>query len=372
MAVAGQFTTVGSKIYDPNGQEFIARGVNVPGQNFWTAHDPTADVSKIADDWQFNMIRVNSQPTVSWSAAGAGINIDNIVNAYTNRGAGKSPVVVMITLHADDVAYLEGQQLADATNWFAGLAAKYKDNPYVWFNLMNEPRNAANTGQPGWDMWTPDGAKWLAMGQTMIKAIRATGNDNMIIMDGTNHGQDQAWDDLGTLNPKHSAVLSYGKQLQSFDGVDYSNIAFDAHLYGEWSSPGAKSRLEQYIQATQAAGLPLIFGEYGATIWNDWTQVAKDALELANKYGIGHAAWHWADAGGWDLTTGTDFSALGTSWEVGGGYLINSPTNPTNLTEFGQMVWNDTHLILPTPEPVSGMTMLVGVAACAMRRRRSA
>jgi mannan endo-1,4-beta-mannosidase len=219
-----------------------------------------------------------------------------------------------------------------------------------------------------WDLWTPDGAKWLNMQRTIMSAIRATGAQNILVADGTNSGQDQAWDDMGNLVKKHSAILTYGPTIAS----EFSNVVFDTHIYGEWSSPGAMSeRMPKYLQAIQDAKLPLIFGEYGATTDGDYVELTRQLLAIANEHDIGRIAWAWADAGTWDLTTSQDPTAIGTTWEWGGGYLIDSPTNPTNLTLFGQMVWADNHAALPTvPEPTMGMVAAVGATLVLGGRRR--
>src|SRR4051794_33113633 len=83
-AFADQFSTVGSTIYDPAGNVFIPRGVNVAGFNSWIGHDPTYDVHTIADAWGFNLIRANCLPvTLPAELKGSSINLDNMVAAYT-------------------------------------------------------------------------------------------------------------------------------------------------------------------------------------------------------------------------------------------------------------------------------------------------
>lgn len=366
VSAAGQFTTVNGKIYDPNGNLFIANGVNIPGYNEWVGRDPSNDVSKIADDWGFNMVRVMNQPFATWQAPGYATNLDNIIKNYTARG-----VVVVIETHESSNTYYQGAQLTQAANWYASLATKYKNNPYVWFSTGNEPGNEAKPTDPAqlatWDQWTPDGQKWLTMNQTIMSAIRATGNTSIMIADGTNNGQDQAWDDRGNLVPKHSAILTYGPTLTS----QFSNVVFDTHIYGEWSSGGAiTSRLPQYIQATENENLPLIFGEYGATVFGDWYQEQVDFLKVADQYDIGRAAWSWSDVSGWNLTTSSDPSAAGTAWANGGGYLINDPVDPTNLSPFGQLVWNENHTLIAIPEPATASLMACGTLLALRPRRR--
>lgn len=338
----GQFTTAGPNgtIYDPAGNPFVARGVNIPGHNNWVGRDPTGDVSLVADAWGFNMVRVINMPFLSDPLAGRNINLDAIISAYTAK-----KIVVAVEVHEASDSYFEGAALTQAANWFGSLAAKYKDNPYVWFNTSNESGNMKKPTDPAqlanWDIWTPDGPKWLTMNRTIIAAIRAAGNTNPVMVDGTNGGQDQAWDDLGNLNPKHSAILTYGPQLTA----EFSNVIFDTHIYGEWSSPGAvPTRLRKYLDAAKTADLPIIFGEYGATIWGDWYQTQVEFLKVANEYNVGRLAWSWSDGSGWYLTNSTDPNAVGKSWYNGGAYLINDTKSPTNLSAFGKLVWADTRL----------------------------
>jgi hypothetical protein len=241
----------------------------------------------------------------------------------------------------------------------------------VWFIVGNVPGNMAmptiGAALANWDIWTPDGQKWLTMQQTIMSAIRGTGAQNIMLADGTNGGQDQAWDDTSHLVMKHSAILQYGPTIAS----QFNNVVFDTHIYGEWSSPGAMStRMPLYLAAAKAESLPLIFGEYGQTIDGDDAAVVPALLDIANQDGIGRVAWAWADSGTWDLTTSQDPTAIGKSWEWGGGYLIDSPTAPTNLTTFGQEVWADNHAAALVPEPATAGVVAVGGAVLALGTRR--
>lgn len=52
------------------------------------------------------------------------------------------------------------------------MANKYKGNTYVWFNLINEPT------------WGQTEANYLRVHKTLRDAIRATGAENIIVIDG--------------------------------------------------------------------------------------------------------------------------------------------------------------------------------------------
>ncbi len=59
-----------------------------------------------------------------------------------------------------------GDQLAAESNWYAGMAAAFIGNPYVWFGTINEPGNG-------------DSDQELAT----YNAIRGTGNNNPIMLE---------------------------------------------------------------------------------------------------------------------------------------------------------------------------------------------
>jgi hypothetical protein len=104
-------------------------------------------------------------------------------------------------------------------------------------------------------------------------------------------------------------------------------------------------------------------------VYGDWYSTQQAFLKVADQYGIGKAAWSWSDVGGWNLTTSSDPNAVGTAWANGGGYLINDPVSPTNLSAFGQLVWNENHTLIAIPEPASA-SLLIGGAGLILRRRR--
>jgi hypothetical protein len=332
----GRFKVVGPTIYSPDGTEFIAKGVNIQGYNCWRGREITQDADLIASTWKFNLIRVNCLPVAPWRSWDSNNDLDKIVRVFTSR-----KVVVMFEAHESTGTYFEGAELRRVAAWFRGLAVKHRDNPYVWFNVGNEPGNMAKPTDPtrlaDWDLWTPDGPKWLRMHRTVIRAIRDGARaDNVIVCDGTNYGQDQAWDDFDNLVPRHSAILTYGKQVMRFNGRTYPNVIFDLHLYGEWTSRGAvPDRLEKYVAAVRDAGLPLIIGEYGATHRDGQMPVVRAMFDVARRYRVGRVAWHWSSGEPFPLTTSGD------SWGVGGGYLVHPRAKPRNLTTFGRMVWSD-------------------------------
>jgi hypothetical protein len=312
---AGTFAVSGTKILGPGGQEFVIKGVNVNGPGWVWPREITQDASLIAN-WAFNLVRVNCVIGVTPTS---NADLNKIINEFTSRG-----IVVMLEAHDKTGGYFtstSSPSLTDLTNWHAGLARTYKDNPYVWFNVMNEPGTNALDPQ------------WLPMHQHVTAAIRAEGATNLIVADGSTWGQDTGYSQDGDVQPAESAVLSYGPQLLEADPT--GNTVFSIHMYAGWDH--ATNKLANYVQAVHARNLCLIIGEYGTTKDFKFLTATRKTLQYAIPNKIGRVVWAWDGGDDWELTT--------TSWAGGGGWGSNTDgtTKPTNLTWFGEKVWNDNH-----------------------------
>ncbi len=308
-AAQNGFRVSGSTIYDPQGNVFVARGTNVNGMNWVWDRSTTADAALIDDCWNFNLVRVNNflfTGRVQWQQYTANNNLDAIVNTFTSRG-----IVVMFEAHDHIGSYYQGSDLDALVRWFTDLANRYKNNPYVWFDIANEPGGRGGI----------DSAQWLGMHDTVIEAIRGTGANNIIIVEGAYGGQD---------SPGDSAILRFGSQLIANNGHPYQNIVFSIHPYDLWNNGG----LGSFIDRVRAQNLALLIGEYGIQTDQDTRRAAQAVFSDAVSRNVGIVMWHW-DGHDWNDVTAN------TTW--GGGWEINHCSNPTNLSWFGQQVWNVNH-----------------------------
>ena len=89
-------------------------------------------------------------------------------------------------------------------NQWATIAARYKDNPNVMFNLMNEP-------------WAQSTSEWLAGAQAAVNAIRAAGCTQKIIVPGSHWDHAREW------------VAKNAGMIQLVDPGN--NFAFEVHEY---------------------------------------------------------------------------------------------------------------------------------------------
>lgn len=318
VAPTQSFSVAHSQIFSPNGQRFIIKGTNA-------FPDSSEHYESIVNCWGFNAVRINHLIDTAWYEIP---EIDKMIETFTSNN-----IVVILDLAHDDAT--KDDQLAgighywlhrkpELTKIYYNYASRYKNNPYVWFDLVNEP------GAIDYDYLS-----WLNIHQTLIQTIRdAAENPHPILAQGWCWGQDAcSWHSSPVLDAQ-SAFLTHGHALKAFNNKTYNNIIFSIHVYDQW---GYSDRLVNYIDRVRNQGHSLIIGEYGYN-----TQDSKGALtsvnamfDVLNQREIGSLVWTWFARDDGDLTT--------DSLAYGSGSGIDSCSTPTNLTELGRKIWNYNH-----------------------------
>src|SRR4051812_38989793 len=190
----GQFSVKNGQILDPNSNHFVPSGVDILDSTLGQVVSNAAGGPLLATFPGTNMVRIAME-------SGYGTLNDptftNAIKWLTDKG-----IVVEIGNYNVTQTEITGQNLTDATNWYAEMAATYKTNPYVWFSSENEPLNGG-------------GGTIGAEQQAVYNAIRATGNNNMISFD-----------------------LAGGSGTSGMDPAIYAsmhNVSWDVHYYN-WLS----------------------------------------------------------------------------------------------------------------------------------------
>jgi hypothetical protein len=281
------FAADGSMI-DPDGNPFVPVGMNVNGSN-WVWPEATLGESDKMALWGINTIRTNnySRPNPPYPDFHNNDDIRAIVEEYTSQN-----YVVMVANHtygASSGVYMQPggststeTYFQDLINWWLPLASDLKDNPYVWFNLINEP-----TGGPAAYPAPDFGLDWWMTLQTRLAdAISEVAPNSMIVFDGHNAGQEKSHPSTRnapdfTIPPfAYTAALSRGPALQARYGRD--RVILSAHMYGVWAAfdqPGTypnaygpnsdpwlyfRSDMNFYFDECARLGIPLIVGEFAA------------------------------------------------------------------------------------------------------------
>jgi len=285
----GKFVVKGPQICDPEGNPWIPRGVNITGANglkwFPSAHG-YADYYK--NVWNLNAIRLNYCEVCESHKPGSyhfGELVD-LVQEYTSR-----KMVVLVDNHEGRNGDPEGQSRAEidwAKQFFRGLAIQYKDNPYVWFELFNEPLEEGSGNK------TPI-PHWRDIHDEVAGAIRAAGSENIIVMNASHFGQDRYRNEVGGFRPSESSILTFGPDLRN----KYGNLVFDVHIYSRWME--ANEGLQEYFDAVHNAGLAILVGETGGNAASSAKIRRQDWAATANLYslkpqGVGIFNWFTYDS----------------------------------------------------------------------------
>lgn len=337
VAQAATYSVSGGQI-KKDGATFTVKGVNIPGPNWYWDREVTQDTNLIANVWKFNAVRVNcllKKTDTPWQQYTVNNDLNKIVNEFTSRG-----VVVIFDAHDQTGSYYtdsSSPSLTELSNWFKNLATTYKNNSAVWFEVQNEP--GAETYPEN------NGQTWLTVHQRIIKDIRSTGNNSIILCEGTSWGQDAGTWDANNVPEWRSAILTHGSKLLSFDGQNYNNIVFSIHVYDQFGYYGgfsSDSKIADYIGRVKAKGYALIIGEYGTINAGHTVTAATDSMWKALKTypDVGRMVWQWDGGDSNDLTVWDQYF----SW-AGSGWGINKTdgTKPTNLSTLGNQVWDDNH-----------------------------
>jgi hypothetical protein len=280
----GRFSIArGGVLKDPQGRTFTPVGVNVNGPRFVWPENAAATVGGMAA-WHFNTIRVN---TFSFCHRGlpcysTNNNLGKIVNAYTRRH-----YVVIISNHdygagIDPTAVQQKRVKA----WWKAVAARYRTNPYVWFDPINEPSGHRDTSDGETNAHYL--ARWWDIETNIADSVHADAPQSMLVIDGASAGQDKGtwacthtpdfgkplWSD--SIHGSSAGIVD-GHALQARYGGQH--VVFSPHMYGQWagnrpygcrgpaSDPYRYWRYDMnvYFDKLEAENLPVLVGEWGAT-----------------------------------------------------------------------------------------------------------
>lgn len=283
------YTVRGNTIYGQDGKPHLFKGLNRPSLE-WS---PTGDHLSQADyglmaSWKANVIRLplnekfwnedvqNYQATVAQQVQSInGLGMDVILDLHWSDGGNTAN-------QADQ--YNMGD--ADSVTFWKSVAAKYKDNPHVLFELYNEPRNI------DWNVWlhggqTSDdkhGAYKVVGMQQLYDAVRSSGAKNLVAVGGINW----AFDD----SEVKTYAISGGK-----------NIIYATHPY-DFSGKNTEADWQKAF-GNLSAHSPVIMTEFGD--FNCSQDLYKNMLDYAGQHNISWTAWGW-------YVGDCNFPALITDW----------------------------------------------------------
>ena len=319
------------KIYDPDGALFTPRGANLK-----VAQAAAQWLDPLANCWGFNTVRIHQLPPDNINTMPDLTRATKAINAARAYGL---------------VAYHDWHNvgavppLASAQTFFSNLATTYKNDPYVWFEVANEPMGrtaVVDTTRRTYKWKTAAINQWISYSRGVIEAIRATGNNSIIVVPSVVWAQDIMHpNQFGRPMSEISAIVRYGHQIKQ----GFENIVFSVHAYGNFSFPEGGPRLAELVDAATAAGHTIIFDEFNNAksgggnddfIWS--TRHVLRQNDQGRYYGW--AMWKFAEG---DSTWRNSISVTvnDPAYGDGGGDKIDDCNRPTNLREFGQIIFDE-------------------------------
>jgi mannan endo-1,4-beta-mannosidase len=358
------FSVRGTQIFDPSGKPFVPVGFMVSGRH-GASPQATLGITDTMKAWGFNTARVITclDPQCAGQPVGSGgyrqnSDTDAIIRDLTARKA----VAMLESYQIPAGSWPTPAQRVELGDWWERMAIRYRDNPYVWFNLINEPGE-----NPGWGQGPAD-PQWLDWTSYLAGRIRATGAVNPIVADGSNNGQDVQYDTLDGKfgRPDSSAIISFGPELLR----RHSNIIFSLHvweLWGRGTDAQNRARFDDYVNRVHGFGGALIFGEAGMSengLEREGANIAtasRAAFSYAADNKLGAIAFAIPNSNYPEGIPDNVKPYILTYANIGDASQINSLTSPTNLSKLGSQVWNYSRAIQASmPENAQMTDPIVG------------
>jgi endoglucanase len=290
------YSVSGNNILDAAGKPVNLHGVDRPSLE-WSCTGqavsggasgiPASDFSTMKTAWNANVVRLAvSQdrwlPGTHDTCAGYQNTVKAAVSAAEAAG-----LIVIIDLHWSDqgnTANTSGQQCMPDQNsvtFWQQVAAVYKSDPKVWFELYNEPYPPGSSSSAKWSLWQNGGsvtcnalvgghgATWNAPGmQALVNAVRGVGANNIIIAGG----------------------LDFSSNLNGVPHLTGSNIAYAIHIYRQNTTWSTASWDAQF--GSTSAAVPVVATEFGDQVC-DGQSFDQQFLSYLHSHNVGYTAWAW-------------------------------------------------------------------------------
>ncbi|HCE44405.1 MAG TPA: hypothetical protein DET40_12730 [Lentisphaeria bacterium] len=281
----------GNKLQTPDGRDVWLQGLAVASMEWNAAGDNILKTIEVAiKDWKANCIRLGVREHF-WIGKGpyqkdGGAAYRQLVEDSANLCAANG-VYIVIDLHR-----FRAPEAKDAEFW-KDVAAKFKNNPAVMFELFNEPHDIS------WEVWRDGGLVtdekkkdsdalaenkeklkgFQSVGmQKLVDVVRETGAKNIVMVGGLDWGYDLS----GIMN---------GFALDDRGG---NGIVYSSHVY-PWKSEWQKCFLDAAVK------YPLFIGETGCEVermpfipperHEDPYTWAPDMLGIIQKHKLNWTAW---------------------------------------------------------------------------------
>lgn len=253
----GRLQVKGNRIVDRSGNVTSLAGMSLFWSQWIGKYYTPEVVAWLAKDWKATVVR----PAIAVDSGGYITNPDvemakacAVIDAAIAEG-----IYVIVDWHS----HTAEKHPEQAVKFFGELAKKYGDKPNIMYEIYNEPLKVSWSGV----------IKPYA--EQVIKAIRASDPDNLIIVGTPNWSQDV--------------------DQAAADPIKDANVAYTLHFYAgthkEWLRDRAKKAMD--------SGIALMVTEWGTVNANGDGGIDKESTEawlaFMKENGLTHCNWSVAD-----------------------------------------------------------------------------
>jgi len=181
------YTVRANVILGPDGKPFVPYGITIIGlaASNWQGSFgwDEAQIAAIARYWHGNTVRIQVAPPDLFDASPYNTRylaaVEEAVATAQDYGLN-----VILSAQYERTTNQVMPNAVTARFWQL-IAATYKDDPGVWFDLFNEPGiTPVPAADPrDWDIWQNGGNGFVGM-QTLVNVVRATGARNVVLAEG--------------------------------------------------------------------------------------------------------------------------------------------------------------------------------------------
>jgi endoglucanase len=260
----------GNRIVDAiAGEPVMLRGINRSGLEYSPAALPESDFEAMIVEWGANIIRLPFNQEWALTSEAYLELIDTAVAMASIRGA-----YVLLDLQWLDAHTIRGYDHQNRANFVPALpdsgsidvwrklAARYRDNPTVLYDIFNEPHDPL----PGDDPMLPariTACEWTPWAAALANAIRSEHPEAVIFVPGTNWAYD----------------------LSAYPIPEFEDVVYSTHIYANKGADWDRA----FGNLSSVA--PVFAGEWGA----DDVEWGRTLAAYLEQHGIGWTAWSWVD-----------------------------------------------------------------------------
>jgi endoglucanase len=272
--------TSGNKIYDPNNNQTILRGVStidIGAQQVWDG-GVTSLIDRLTNPndsqgsspgFYTRVVRLPVMPQSygspwTWAPNDGDNFYNNLLRPVVNYCKSKDIYCIIDLHYIEDIT---GGNAGAVQQFWTYMAPRFANDSNVIFELYNEPINNGNGS---------DAANWNVVKgymQTWYNVVRNYAPNNLVL--------------IGTPNWSSAVGAAAGSPLSG------SNIAYVCHLYPwHWTQSWNKNQL-----TSAAASVPVFMTEWGFTQTSDTllngsiSGYGQPLMNLLDQYGISWTSW---------------------------------------------------------------------------------